>query len=274
MMSTYASVADYETYTELTVNTPSGSLQALLDQAERDIDKALREDVNRTDCIQGLSINGATGGEFLVTLPWGLYSYTSSLIPWDVDGDNYIGYLNDMTDPYGNPLPPDSWIRPQATYSDQQYAYGPLPATPIVWQGTARLGSQVLPLIGVDTTLLTGVDVVATVAQLVGGGLKVDPWQLAPSDMMALRRATCAQAEYRDQMGESFFTMAQWMSVSGPEFRTTGRRPRIGPRVMDELASTDLIQRGARAAISTQATRQFAYSPIGGLGISDDWRAI
>jgi hypothetical protein len=122
--------------------------------------------------------------------------------------------------------------------------------------------------------MLEGTDIRVSVAQMVGGGLKVDPYQLAVSDRMALRRATCAQAEYRDQMGAAFFTMPQYKTVSGPEFNVSGRRPRIGPRVMDELASTDLIQRGARAAISTQANRAFAYMPIGDLGIADDWRAI
>lgn len=273
-ISTYAQISDYLTYTNLSVMTQSGRLQKLVDQAERDVDKILREDVNLTDAIQGLSLSGATGGEFFVTLPWGLYSYTSPAVPWDVDGDDYISFLNDMSDPLDNLIPPNSWVRPQGTYTDQLYAYGPLPTVPIVFQGTAQLGSQALALVSVDTTMLTGTGIVATVAQLVGGGLKVDPHQLAPSDEMALKRAVCAQAEYRDQLGDAFFVVPQFKTVSGPEFNVTGRRPRIGPRVMDELASTDLIQRGARAAISTQATRQFAYTPVGGLGIPDDWRAI
>lgn len=273
-MSTYAQVSDFTSYTELTINTSDGDLQALMDQAERDIDKIVQMYINLTDSIQGISMSNATGGSFSVSLPWGLYTYATDEIPWNVDGDSFLGYMNDMADPYGNLIPPDSWDQPQATFSDQSYAFGPLNNAPIVFEAEAELGSQVLPLVSIDTTMLEGDEPSITVAQMVGGGLKVDPYQLSMSDMMALRRATCAQAEYRDQMGPAFFVMPQFKVVSGPEFNTQGRRPRIGPRVMDELASTDLIQRGARAAVSTQANRAFAYMPIGDLGIPDDWRAI
>lgn len=273
-MSTYAQIADFEAYTELTINTPVNGLQKLMDDAERDIDRVIQVYVDLTDSIQGISLSNVTGGTFSVSVPWGLYTYTTAEIPWNVDGDDFVRYMNDMTDTLGNRIPAGSWGRPQGTYSEQQYAYGPLPGTPIVFEAMSQLGSQALPLVSFDTTMLDGSGAAADVAQMVGGGLKVDPYQLAVSDMMALRRATCAQAEYRDQIGQAFFTMPQFMTVSGPEFNTTGRRPRIGPRVMDELASTDLIQRGARASISTRANRSFAYMPIGDLGIPDDWRAI
>ena len=56
-------------------------------------------------------------------------------------------------------------------------------------------------------------------------------------DRTALMRATCAQAEYRIQMGPAFFRKAQHASVSGPKFSTSGMLPRIGPKVAEELAA-------------------------------------
>lgn len=67
--------------------------------------------------------------------------------------------------------------------------------------------------------------------------LKIDPAQLGARDKDALMRATCAQAEYRIQMGAAFFRKAQHQSVSGPQFSTQGTLPRIGPKVTEELAS-------------------------------------
>lgn len=273
-MSTYASVTDYVAYTDLTILTSSGQRQALLDQAERDIDRILQKTIDLTDLIQGISMTGVTGGSFDASLPWGITSYTVVDIPWNVQGNDFLNYLDGMEDPYENLIPVGSWIEPSGTFNDQNYAFGPLPGTPIVFEATGQIGGQVLPLLSIDTTNLVGTTPRVTVQQLVGGGLKVDPNQLDGSDAMALKRATCAQAEYRDQMGSAFFVTPQYKTVSGPEFNVTGRRPRVGPRVMDELADTDLIQRGARATITTNARRQFAFSPIGDLGIPDDWRAV
>jgi hypothetical protein len=254
--------------------TPTGALQSLLDQAERDIDRVIQKTLDLTDLIQGISMTGVTGGEFGVSLGWGIASYTVNDVPHDVDGNDFLNYLNAMEDPHGNLIPSGSWIEPSGTFNSQYYAFGPLPNTPIVFEAIGNLGAQRLPLVSIDTTGLTGPNPQVTVAQMVGGGLKMDPNQLSGSDAMALKRATCAQAEYRDQMGAAFFTTPQYKTVSGPEFNVSGRRPRIGPRVMDELADTDLIQRGARATITTNARRQFAFQPIGALGIPDDWRAI
>jgi hypothetical protein len=74
------------------------------------------------------------------------------------------------------------------------------------------------------------------------GGLRLDPASLPDWQKTALQRATCAQAEYRFTMGEEFFIRAQHDRVQGPEFRTDGRLPYIGPKVERELAGTGLAR--------------------------------
>ncbi len=67
-------------------------------------------------------------------------------------------------------------------------------------------------------------------------GLKLDPAALTTLQANALSRATCAQAEYRIEMGEEFFVQAQYTYVAGPDFQRRGELPRIGPKVLPELA--------------------------------------
>lgn len=66
--------------------------------------------------------------------------------------------------------------------------------------------------------------------------LKFDPASMGARQADALKRGTCAQAEYRIAMGEPFMVKGQHKSVSGPQFSTSGKLPRVGPKVMDELA--------------------------------------
>ena len=68
-------------------------------------------------------------------------------------------------------------------------------------------------------------------------GLRVDPAAANPEHVEAVRRATCAQVEYRLEMGEEFFVRAQYAETAGPEFRTKGALPRVGPKVLEELRS-------------------------------------
>ena len=67
-------------------------------------------------------------------------------------------------------------------------------------------------------------------------GRKLDPGALTTHQSYALRRATCAQAEYRIELGEDFFVQAQYTYVAGPDFQRRGELPRIGPKVLPELA--------------------------------------
>src|SRR5205814_1767544 len=84
-------------------------------------------------------------------------------------------------------------------------------------------------------------------------GRKVDLTSLSPLQEQGLARATCAQVEYRLEMGERFFVRAQRKQTSGPDFSTVGKLPYIGPKVRYELAELGLVQTGARATPGPRA---------------------
>lgn len=65
--------------------------------------------------------------------------------------------------------------------------------------------------------------------------------ELTEWDRQCLRLATCAQAEYRMLMGESFFQGGQYSRVEGPDFNTYGAMPVIGPRVWEELDTASYV---------------------------------
>jgi hypothetical protein len=73
-------------------------------------------------------------------------------------------------------------------------------------------------------------------------GRKFDPELLGEAERDRLKRATCAQAEYRVRMGEAHFATADRAKVVGPDFRVEGELPRLGPQVMRELAGSGLIR--------------------------------
>jgi len=74
-------------------------------------------------------------------------------------------------------------------------------------------------------------------------GLKIDPTTLTQADADVLSRATCAQVEYRIEMGEAFFTRPQFATVQGPDYATTGTLPYVGPAVMRELEQSPRLLR-------------------------------
>jgi hypothetical protein len=86
-------------------------------------------------------------------------------------------------------------------------------------------------------------------------GHKVDPTKLRDHDRAALARVVCAQAEYRFDAGEATHAAhGHGGRVRGPDFEQelpkgpTGGRPRIGPKVAEELDAVRwLIPTGARA---------------------------
>lgn len=73
-------------------------------------------------------------------------------------------------------------------------------------------------------------------------GRKLDPTTLVYSQGRALERATCAQAEYRFEMGEAFFTRPQYDSSSGPEFSASSVLSHVGPKVYREFAGSGLLR--------------------------------
>lgn len=74
-------------------------------------------------------------------------------------------------------------------------------------------------------------------------GLKIDPTTLIQADQDVLSRATCAQVEYRIEMGDAFFTRAQFQQAQGPDYATTGTLPYIGPAVVRELEQSPTLLR-------------------------------
>jgi hypothetical protein len=87
-------------------------------------------------------------------------------------------------------------------------------------------------------------------------GLRFDPADLDTARTLVLARATCAQAAYRQAMGEDFFTGGQYAEVSGPDYSTKGKLGRIAPRVYRELAGAGLVR-----LTTTTATRDAELEP-------------
>jgi hypothetical protein len=273
-MSTYAQIADLMKYTSIRLSTPDDSIQQLLDNAERDID-ILFNPVNLTDALFGFFMSGTvTGGSWAANIEWLGNLWMSTDIPWDADGPTVLAALNAMTDMLGQPMQgQSSWVQSVDPSAAPDWAFGPLPSVPVVVQATAYMGGQVLlPFTVVNN--LEGDNPQISVRQLRGGGTRWDVWAIEPFQVYALNRACCAQAEYRDQMGEDFYIRAQYASVTGPEFTTTGHLPRIGPKVKRELNGSGLIQYGARAAVGHRMGAAYAYNRLGGTPIPDDWRAV
>lgn len=76
--------------------------------------------------------------------------------------------------------------------------------------------------------------------------LKYDPTKLSLFDRQQLTFAVCAQAEYRNTMGEDFFTEPQYNAVSSPDFSRTGKAPKLGPKAYWELSQAKGIFRPGR----------------------------
>jgi hypothetical protein len=225
-----------------------------------------------------------SGGDFTLSLTWVSVEYTTAAIDWNASGADVLSALKLMDDEYGNPLPVEAWRTPEVKFYVQPWAFGPLPG-PVVVEAGNPLGAQRLnPFVADDTNLTNGVlgngegedpaVPAVTVSEIVAGGLRVNPYLVSPADADALRWATCAQAEYRNVMGEAFFTREQWQSVSGPEFTTTGKLPLIGPKVKRELAaSAALWQKGARATVGSPSMVAAPWVPYGSTPIPEDWTA-
>lgn len=73
-------------------------------------------------------------------------------------------------------------------------------------------------------------------------GRKFDPAVLRTRDAESLRRATCAQAQYRKLMGPRFFLTGQHSEVQGPDYTVRGKLPTFGPQAMRELQNGDLLK--------------------------------
>lgn len=122
---------------------------------------------------------------------------------------------------------------------------------------TYATASELRSYIGVDSTALPDatangliekaekdIDSVAVVDRPINEatGLRFAPASLSTSEARILRRATCAQAEFRREMGSEFFVRGQYEEVTGPDYSTKGRLGSIGPQVWRELAGTGFIR--------------------------------
>lgn len=107
-------------------------------------------------------------------------------------------------------------------------------------------------------------DIDATVGStmdILEDGRKFDPSTMTTVDARVLSRATCAQAEYRKEMGERFFIRGQYSSVSGPDYNTQGKLPRVGPKVWDIISGTNILRlttQWARAGTNVPPWQDFA----------------
>lgn len=75
---------------------------------------------------------------------------------------------------------------------------------------------------------------------------------LSTTEALILRRATCAQAQYRKLMGMDFFTAGQYANVSGPDYSTSGTLGAIGPQVWREIGGTGFIKLSSTTAGVTE----------------------
>jgi hypothetical protein len=88
-------------------------------------------------------------------------------------------------------------------------------------------------------------------------GLRFDPTSLSGREALILQRATCAQAEYRREMGDEFFIRGQYEEVTGPEFSTKGKLGLIGPATWRELRGNGFI----RLTTTTKTSDSLAWRP-------------
>lgn len=69
---------------------------------------------------------------------------------------------------------------------------------------------------------------------------KLVPTELDREPREGLKRATCAQAVYRLEMGDEHFVRAQRERVTGRGFSAEGKLPIVGPQAWRELSAVGL----------------------------------
>lgn len=72
-------------------------------------------------------------------------------------------------------------------------------------------------------------------------GLRVNVARLTVHQANELANAVCAQAEYRNAMGEEFFRRNEPMQISGPDFSRQGRSGYFGDKVRGHLRQAGLL---------------------------------
>jgi hypothetical protein len=77
---------------------------------------------------------------------------------------------------------------------------------------------------------------------LAGGS---NPKGLTAAQLVCVRRAVCAQVEYRSRMGPEFFATDQHENVSGSDFSKTGKLGFVAPAAIRELDRVGLVGKPA-----------------------------
>lgn len=122
---------------------------------------------------------------------------------------------------------------------------------------TYATAAQLRTYIGVDSTVLPDadanalltkaerdIDSIAIIDRPVDEvtGLRFNPTSLSTVEALTLQRATCAQAEYRREMGNEFFVRGQYQKTTGPNYSTEGKLGTIGPATWRELNGNGFIK--------------------------------
>jgi hypothetical protein len=72
-------------------------------------------------------------------------------------------------------------------------------------------------------------------------GHKFNPMRLTTGQAVALSKATCAQVEYRLQVGESFMVEDQYETRGGRNYSSVGKLRKIAPAAMSHLHAGNLL---------------------------------
>lgn len=257
-MSTYASEQDVANYIEGWVTDDAFALERLIQRCEQEIDLIVIRVHAELPPTQVISIPGATGGNFTLNfngsvttnLPYNataaqIASALQALLPIGSDANGVSNAQVLGTNPWTVVWTLD-WVR--SNYLGQ--------TAPV--NGAYPVNYQV-PLLTVNTSGLQPTNLNGTVVQV--PGRKIDPIiDIDANQQLALSRATCAQVEYRNAMGERFFIRPQYPSVKGPDFTVQGKLPMIAPKARRELSQNGLIHTAGRA-----------YSGWGRRGVARGW---
>lgn len=232
-MSTYASAVDVANYIEGWVTDDPFALERLIQRSEEDLDRLLFPYNHNLPPTQVLNLPGAAGGTF--TIGWN--GPTSAATPPEV--------FNAAASQLQTDLAAISSIG-----TGNVIVLGTNPYT-VIWTYAWATGFNgfTVPLLTLNVGSTTPPNINASVALV--RGRKFNPLvDLNSNQRISLSNATCAQVEYRNAMGEAFFVRAQYSSVKGPDFATSGKMPTIAPKAIRELSQSGLIFTSTRAVSS------------------------
>jgi hypothetical protein len=245
---------DFEDYVEGWNTTNSEALARLLARAERYIDLlGAGRPIQQADAIQDVGIHFTappTGGSFVAAFTINGIRYTTQPISYNARYFEVANAINGARSVENAHMPGSV-----QTYEGPLTPFvpsGPLPYTHIVVAFTGTAGATRISQGEIISSALTGGEgVTPFIEQVCPGG----PWngRFNPSQLLeynqleSLKSAVCAQAEYMFNMGPKFFVEEQYSNVSGPDFSTKGKLPKIAPKARREMALAGLTVTMARS---------------------------